>query len=81
MWVGPAQAVTFTQRTLPLNEPSDPAGIVVDAAGDVFDTVNDRMVELPADGSQPLLPFGVLSYPYSVTVEPAGDVCVTDAHP
>jgi hypothetical protein len=48
--------------------------------GDVFvaDTHNNRVVELPAGGSQQTLPFSGLDAPYGVAVDLAGDVFVAD---
>ena len=54
--------------------------MAVDEAGDVFvaDTLNDRVVELPAGGTQVTLPFSGLSNPSGVAVDGAGDVFVAD---
>jgi hypothetical protein len=48
VWVGSARAVTFTQQTLPFSGLSDPEGVTVDLAGDVFvaDTGHGRVVKL-----------------------------------
>jgi hypothetical protein len=48
VWVGSARAVTFTQQTLAFSGLSDPQGVAVDLAGDVFvtDTGHGRVVKL-----------------------------------
>jgi hypothetical protein len=55
--------------------------VAVDAAGDVFvaDAGNNRVLELPAGGSQEALPFSGLSSPAGVAVDTARDVFVADA--
>src|SRR5689334_18849150 len=78
----PAGAVTFSQQTLPFSGLGNPYGIAADQAGDVFvaDFSNNRVVEVPADGStQQTLPFTGLSGPYGVAVDQAGDVFVADS--
>src|SRR6476659_8158893 len=62
---GPAGAGAFSQQTLPFSGLRFPFGLAVDGAGDVFvaDTLNNRVVELPAGGAQQTLPFSGLSAP------------------
>ena len=80
-WAAPAQAVTYSQQTLPFTGLASSTSVAVDAAGDVFvvDAGNNRVVELPAGGSQQTLPFTGLASPTSVAVDAAGDVFVVDA--
>lgn len=65
----PAQAVTFSQQTLAFGGLNQPRSVAVDAAVDVFlaDAGNNRIVELPAGGSQRTVSLGVtLSFPAGV---------------
>jgi hypothetical protein len=80
VWVAPAQAITYSQQTLPLAGLGHLGGLAVDSAGDVFvtDRDNNRVWKLPAGGAEQLLPFSGLSSPTFVTVDGAGDVFVTD---
>jgi hypothetical protein len=62
---------------------NDPAGIAVDAHGDVFvaDTGNNRVVELAAGSStQVTLPFTGLSDPQGAAVDSDGDVYAADTY-
>jgi hypothetical protein len=71
-----------SQVTLGFAGLSGPAGVAVDAAGDVFvaDTGNGRVVELPAGGgSQVTLGFTGLSAPESVSIDAPGDLFVADS--
>ena len=82
IWAASAEAVTFTQQTLPFSGLSFPMGVTVDAAGDVFvvDQGNNRVLELAAGSSTPqTLPFTGLAGPKFVAVDATGDVFVTDA--
>jgi hypothetical protein len=72
----PAQAITFSQQTLPFTGLSVPQGVAVDQAGDVFaaDSGNNRALELPAGSNQPaVLPFTGLSFPTGVAVDQAAN--------
>ena len=72
------------QTTLPTSGLTEPDGVAVDSAGDVFiaDYVNDRVVELPKTatgyGPQTTLPFGSGLGADAVAVDSAGDLFVTD---
>jgi len=60
---------------------NSPRGVAVDAAGDIFiaDTVNNRVLEIPAHGSGPVpLPTSGLSSPTGLAVDGAGDVFIVD---
>jgi sugar lactone lactonase YvrE len=59
------------------------AGVAVDAAGTVYvaDTGNHRVVKLAAgSGTQTVLPFTGLRYPFSVAVDTADNVYVADTY-
>jgi sugar lactone lactonase YvrE len=54
-------------------------GVAVDAAGDVFITGNNQVVEVPAGGgAQTTVPASGLSGPWGVAVDGAGDVFIAD---
>jgi sugar lactone lactonase YvrE len=77
------QAITFTdaQTTVPTSGLSNPTGLAVDRAGDVFivDTLNNRVVEVPAGGGAQVTVASGLNGPYGgVAVDTAGDVFVAD---
>lgn len=77
----PAGAVTFTQQTLGFSGLTNPRGVAVDAAGDVFvsDAATGLVDELPAGGAQLTLGFSQLVDPRGIAVDPAGDVFVADS--
>ena len=69
------------QETLRFSGLSDPNGVAVDAAGDVFvgDFGNNRVVELPAGAStQVVLPSSGLDGPTDIAVDAAGDLFATE---
>ncbi len=82
-----AQSVSFAglQSTVPASGLNQPAAVAVDTAGDVFiaDTVNNRVVELPAgctsSACQTTLVSG-LNAPQGVAVDRSGDVFIGDTH-
>ena len=60
---------------------SDPSGVAVDSAGDVYvaESHNDRVLKLAAGSTRPaVLPFTDLNEPKGVAVNSAGDVYVAD---
>jgi serine/threonine-protein kinase len=66
---------------LPFTGLSNPGGVAVDTAGDVYvaDSGNNRVVKLAAGAStQSVLPFAGLNIPNGVAVDSAGAVYVTD---
>jgi serine/threonine-protein kinase len=77
-----ARAVVYgAQETLRFSGLSDPNGVAVDAAGDVFvgDFGNNRVVELPAGAStQVVLPSSGLDGPTDIAVDAAGDLFATE---
>jgi DNA-binding beta-propeller fold protein YncE len=69
------------QVTLPFTGLSDPGGVAVDSASDLYVTSvgNNRVVQLAAgSATQSALPFTGLNGPNSVAVDTAGDLYVTD---
>jgi sugar lactone lactonase YvrE len=76
-----AATVTFTyaQLTVPASGLSDPNGVAVDAAGDVFiaDYANSRVLKITPSGAQSTVGSG-LSGPDGVAVDGAGDVFIAD---
>lgn len=78
----PAGASGLTaEQALPFTGLSQPGGLAVDAAGNVYvaDTGNARVVELDAGGTvQRVLPFSGLQAPNALAVDAEGDVYVTD---
>jgi sugar lactone lactonase YvrE len=59
------------------------AGVAVDAPGDVYvaDTGNNRVLKLAAgSGTQTVLPFHGLNYPFSVAVDTVDNVYVADTY-
>ena len=60
---------------------SDPSGVAVDSAGDVYvaESHNNRVLKLAAGSTRPaVLPFTDLNEPKGVAVDSAGDVYVAD---
>ncbi len=59
---------------------SQPTGVAVDGAGDVFiaDNQNNRVVEVPAGGGAQTTVGSGLYYPQGVAVDGAGDVFIAD---
>jgi sugar lactone lactonase YvrE len=83
VWAAPAQAITYTQTTLPLNGLSTAAfGVAVDGSADVFvgDTDHGRVVELPAGASQTTMLIAGLGAPEGVAVDGTGDVFFADSN-
>ena len=84
VWAAPAQAITYAQTTLPFSGLVSPAGVAVDASGDVFvadnnpDKPADPVVELTAGGAQITPAFTGLQGPSGVAVDRSGDVFVAD---
>jgi serine/threonine-protein kinase len=79
----PASSVppAFRQTVLPLAGISNPGGVAVDAAGNVYvaDTGNNRVVKLAAGSStQTVLPFTGLNGPHGAAVDNSGNVYVAD---
>jgi sugar lactone lactonase YvrE len=77
------QAITFTdaQTTVPTNGLSNPTGLAVDRAGNIFivDTVNNRVVEVPTGGGAQITVASGLNGPYGgVAVDQTGDVFIAD---
>jgi predicted outer membrane repeat protein len=78
--IGQGSAVAFgpgTQSTIPVGL-SDPIGVAVDAAGDVFvtDNVRSLVVKVPAGGGAPIAVGSELAAPTGVAVDGAGNVFV-----
>ncbi|RXH58100.1 Phage protein [Granulicella sibirica] len=74
---GPAaQTVLNTTAIFPLSQPK---GVTVDAAGNVFisDTGHQRVVKLATGGSVTTVNFG-LSYPQGIAVNGSGDLFIAD---
>ncbi len=67
------------QSVVPTSGLSQPAGVAVDAEGDLFiaDAKNNRVVEVMPDGTQITIGSG-LSDPLGVAVDSAGDVFIAD---
>jgi sugar lactone lactonase YvrE len=76
---GPAQAITFSQQTLPYTVVDTPRAVAIDAARNVFIADGNSVFELPAGGSATPLPFTGLNTPAGIAVDAAGDVFVADA--
>jgi len=69
------------QVVLPFTGLDGPAGIAVDAKGDVYvvDSGNNRVLELAAGStSQTVAAFGGLDHPDDIAVDDAGDIYVTE---
>ncbi|HUE03259.1 MAG TPA: Ig-like domain repeat protein, partial [Bryobacteraceae bacterium] len=86
--IGNGPAIAFgpgVQTTLNVNVGgmglNQPAGVAVDAAGDVFiaDSGNNRVVELPAGGGPQTTVGSGLKQPSGVAVDGAGDVFIGDS--
>ena len=78
---GPAMAFGPGVQTTVGSGLSNPQGVAVDGAGDVFiaDTGNNRVVEVPAGGgAQTTVPAIGLNDPPGVGVDGAGDVFIAD---
>lgn len=78
---GPASSPAVRQTALPFIGLGNPAGVAVDAIGNVYvaDSPNNRVVRLNADGSkQAVLPFTDLRTPISVAADTSGNVYVAD---
>ena len=79
-----AQSVSFAgaQTTVPASGLSNPFGVAVDGAGDVFiaDSSNGRVVKVPAGGGPQTTVGSGLHAPYGVTVDGAGDVFIADTY-
>ncbi|MBV8927807.1 MAG: hypothetical protein JO152_01610 [Mycobacteriaceae bacterium] len=81
LWAAPAGAVTFSEQALPFAGLTNPTGVAVDGAGDVFaaDPAGNHVLELPAGGGpQQTVPFTGVSAPFSVAIDGAGDVFTAD---
>jgi sugar lactone lactonase YvrE len=79
---GQGSAIAFgpgTQTTMG-SSLSVPTGVAVDGAGDVFiaDTLNNRVVEVPAGGGAQTTLGSGLNNPYGVAVDGAGNVFIAD---
>ena len=70
------QAIVNTTPSYPLTQPK---GVTVDAAGDVFiaDNGNQRVVKVAANGSASTVGVG-LKYPQGLAVDGAGDLYIAD---
>lgn len=69
------------QIVLPFAGLAAPAGIALDAKGDVYvvDSGNNRILELAAGStSQTVVPFPGLHHPDEIAIDPAGNVVVTE---
>jgi large repetitive protein len=77
---GPAMAFGPGTQTTMGSSLSVPSGVAVDGAGDVFiaDTLNNRVVEVPAGGGAQTTLGSGLTNPYGVAVDGAGDVFIAD---
>jgi YVTN family beta-propeller protein len=77
---GPAIAFGPGAQTTVASGLSDPYGVAVDAAGDVFiaDTENNRVVEVPVGGGPQTTVGTGLALPTGVAVDGAGDVIIAD---
>ena len=76
-----AQSVTFAAAQTTVGSGlTDPYGVAMDGAGDVFiaDTDNNRVVEVPAGGGAQITVGSGLSYPFGVAVDGAGDVFIVE---
>jgi sugar lactone lactonase YvrE len=81
---GEGPAIAFGPRTLTtVGSGFDlPAGVAVDAKGDVFvaDSLNNRVVEVPVGGGAQTTIGSGLSLPSGVAVDGAGDVFIADTY-
>ncbi|BBY09229.1 serine/threonine-protein kinase PknD [Mycobacterium noviomagense] len=76
------ESAQSNQTTLPFTGLSNPDGVTVDNGGTVYvaDTLNDRILSLPAGSTSPaVLPFDGLKNPTGVTADNSGTVYVTDS--
>jgi sugar lactone lactonase YvrE len=77
----PTTAPAPRQAVLPFTGLTNPSGVAVDAAGDVYlaDSSNHRVLKLAAGSKdQTVLPFAGLQTPGGVAVDSEGNVYVTD---
>jgi len=82
--LGQGPAVGFSpsaQTTVPATGLSNPAGVAVDGAGDIYiaDYANARVVKVPAGGGSQTPVGSGLSFPWGVVVDGAGDVFIADS--
>jgi serine/threonine protein kinase, bacterial len=80
-WAVKLPAGSSTQTELPFTGLTGPAGVAVDAAGNLYlaDSRNSRVLKLAAGSStQAVLPFTGVDDPSGVAVDTAGNVYVTD---
>src|SRR5271170_4629979 len=82
--LGQGPAVGFSpsaQTTVPATGLSNPAGVAVDGAGDIYiaDYSNARVVKAPAGGGAQTLVGSGLSFPWGVVVDGAGNVIIADS--
>jgi sugar lactone lactonase YvrE len=77
---GPAIAFGPGTQTTMGSSLSVPTGVAVDGAGNVFiaDTLNNRVVKVPAGGGAQTTLGSGLNNPYGVAVDGAGDVFIAD---
>ncbi|OBK29292.1 hypothetical protein A5634_18570 [Mycobacterium asiaticum] len=77
----PIHSKSRAQVLLPFTGLNGPAGIAVNAKGDVYvvDSGNNRVLELAADSSDPTaVPFASLDHPDDIAIDDAGDIVVTE---
>jgi serine/threonine protein kinase, bacterial len=80
-WAVKLPAGSSTQTELPFTGLSGPAGVAVDAAGNLYlaDSRNSRVLKLAAGSStQAVLPFTGLNFPTGVAVDAVGNLYVVD---
>ena len=79
--LGPQIAFGRGTQTTIVGGLSDPTGVAVDGAGDVFiaDSGNNRVVEVPAGGGASITLASGLSFPSGVAVDGAGNVFIADS--
>jgi large repetitive protein len=77
---GPAVAFDPGVQSTVRSGLSEPQGVAVDGAGDVFivDTFNSKVVKVPAGGGVQTAVGSGLNYPRGVAVDGAGDVFISD---
>jgi len=81
LWAASAQAITYTQTTLPFIGMSNPQGVAVGPSGEVLvaDTASGLVFELPGAGPQLILSFNGHTFTPGVAVDASGDVFVADS--